>query len=40
MFAIKLDLFSIGTIVVPTHTKHVPKLVYIPYIGIIEPIQK
>ncbi len=24
MFATKLDLFSIGPIAVPTHTKHVP----------------
>jgi hypothetical protein len=29
MFAIKLDMFSIGTIAIPTHTEHVPKLVYI-----------
>jgi hypothetical protein len=40
MFAIKLDLFSIGTIAVPTHTEHVPKLVYIPNIGIIKLVQK
>jgi hypothetical protein len=40
MFAIELDLFSIGTITIPTHIEHVPKLVYIPYIVIIEPIPK
>jgi len=40
MFAIKLDLFSIRTIAVPTHTEPIPKLIYIPYIGIIELVQK
>ncbi len=30
MFATKLDMHSIGTITIPTHTKHVPKLVCIP----------
>jgi hypothetical protein len=36
MFAIKSDMFSIGTIVVVTHTKHVPTLVYITNLGIVE----
>jgi hypothetical protein len=40
MFTTELYLFSIGTIVVPIHIKHVPKLVCIPNIGIIEPVQK
>jgi len=40
MFAIELNMFSIGTIVVPTHTKPIPKPVYIPDIGRAEPIQK
>jgi hypothetical protein len=29
MFATNLDLFSIGTIMIPTHTKPIPKLVSI-----------
>jgi hypothetical protein len=40
MFAIELDLFSIGTMIIPTHIEHVPKPIYIPYIVIIEPIPK
>jgi hypothetical protein len=40
MFTIELDLFSIGAIVVPIHTKHVLKLVCIPNIGIIELVKK
>jgi hypothetical protein len=40
MFAIEVDLFSIETIAVPTHTKLVPKPVCILYIGIKELIQK
>jgi hypothetical protein len=34
MFAIELNLFSIRTIITPTHTKHVPKPICIPDIGI------
>jgi hypothetical protein len=30
MFATKLNLFSIGTIVVPTHIEPIPKPIYIP----------
>jgi hypothetical protein len=40
MFAIELDLFSIGTMTIPTHIKHVAKPIYIPYIVIIELIPK
>jgi hypothetical protein len=40
MFATELDMFSIRTITIPTHTKHVPKLVYIPDIIMAEPILK
>jgi hypothetical protein len=40
MFAIELNLFSIGTIVIPTHTEFVPKLIYIPAISIVELVQK
>jgi hypothetical protein len=36
MFTIELDLFSIGTIVIPTHIQHVPKHVRIQNIGIIK----
>jgi hypothetical protein len=32
MFATELDLFSTRTIGIPTHTKHVPKMVCIPHI--------
>jgi hypothetical protein len=39
MFATKLDLFSIETIIVATHTKHVPTLIYIPNLGIVELVQ-
>jgi hypothetical protein len=40
MFATELDMFSIGTIEVPTHTKLVFKLVHIPYLSIAEPVPK
>jgi hypothetical protein len=40
MFTTKLDLFSIATIVVPTHTKHFPKMVYIPDIIMAKQILK
>jgi hypothetical protein len=33
-------LFSIGTIAISTHTKPVPKPIYIPKLSIIEPILK
>jgi hypothetical protein len=39
MFATELNMFSIGTIAVHTHTKPIPKLVYIPDIVIAEPVQ-
>jgi hypothetical protein len=40
MIATELDLFSIGIIAVPTHTKHVPKQVCILDIIMVEPILK
>jgi hypothetical protein len=40
MFATKLDLFSIGTIIVPTHIEHVPTTNYIPNIVTIELVLK
>ncbi len=40
MFVTKLDMFSIGTIEVPTHTKLILKLVHIPYLSIVEPVPK
>jgi hypothetical protein len=33
-------MFSIGTIIIPTHTKPIPKLVHIPNIIMAEPILK
>jgi hypothetical protein len=39
MFAKKLYLFSMGTITIPIHIKHVPTPIYIPDLGIVEPIQ-
>jgi hypothetical protein len=38
MFTTKLDLFSIGTVIVLTHTKLIPKPVYILDIIMVEPI--
>jgi CBS domain containing-hemolysin-like protein len=40
MFAIKLNLFSIGTIIVPIHIELVPKPICIPNIVMAEPILK
>jgi hypothetical protein len=40
MFATKLDLFSIGTIIVPTHIEPVPTTNYIPNIVTIELVLK
>ncbi len=40
MFTTKLDMFLIGTIVILTHIKFVPKPFYILDIGIIELIKK
>jgi hypothetical protein len=40
MFAIELVMFSIGTIVVPTHIEFVLKPVCIPNIIMVEPILK
>jgi hypothetical protein len=40
MFAIELDMFSIGTIEIPTPTKSVSKLIHIPDLSIVEPIPK
>ncbi len=40
MFATKLDLFSIGTIEVSTHTKLVSKPIHTPNLSIIDPIPK
>jgi hypothetical protein len=34
MFAIELNMFVIGTITVPTYTKPILKLVYIPNLSI------
>jgi hypothetical protein len=39
MFATKLDMFSIGTITVPTHTEPIPKHV-LPNIIVAKPILK
>jgi hypothetical protein len=39
MFGIKLNLFSIGTITIPTHTKHVHKPICIPSIVIAKLVQ-
>jgi len=36
MFAKKI---SVGTIAIPIHIKHVPTPIYIPDLGIVEPIQ-
>jgi hypothetical protein len=38
MFDIELDLLLVGIILVPTHTKPIPKLVCIPNIVIAKPI--
>jgi hypothetical protein len=40
MFAIELDLFSIGTIIIPIHTELVSKLAYIPNLSISKSIPK
>ncbi len=40
MFAIELDLFSIGTIAIPTHTKLVSKLNCILDLRITQQVQK
>jgi hypothetical protein len=40
MFAIELDLFSIGTIAIPIHAKLVYKSTCIPYFNIIKHILK
>jgi hypothetical protein len=40
MFCHKLDLFSIGTIEVPTHTKLISKPIYILYLNTTKPIPK
>jgi hypothetical protein len=40
MFTIEVDLFSIRTITIPTHTEHVPKPTCMPNIGIVESVQK
>jgi len=40
MFTTKLILFSVITIAVPTHTKSIFKLVYIPNFSIIESVPK
>jgi hypothetical protein len=40
MFAIKLDLFSIGTIIIPTHIELVFKLAYIPNLSISKLVPK
>jgi hypothetical protein len=40
MFAIELNMFSTRTIGIPTHTKHVPKMVCIPDIIMAKPILK
>ncbi len=38
MFATKLNMFSIGTMVVPTHIKPIPTTNYIPNIVTIKPV--
>jgi hypothetical protein len=40
MFVIGLDLFSIGTIKIPTHIEPVSKLVHIPNLSIAHSIPK
>jgi hypothetical protein len=40
MFVIALEMFSIGTITILTHTKHVPKSICIPNIFITELVPK
>jgi hypothetical protein len=40
MFAMKLYMFSIGTITIPTHIEPIPKPVNIPDIGITKLVQK
>jgi hypothetical protein len=40
MFTTKLDLFSIGTIEVPTHTRPITKPIFIPNLSIIKPVPK
>ncbi len=40
MFAIKLDMFSIGTIKVPIHTELVFKPIHIIDLNIIKPVSK
>ncbi len=40
MFTTKLNMFSIGTIAVPTHIEPIPKLTCIPNIGITKLVQK
>jgi len=39
MLAIELDLFSIGTITISNHTKHVRTSIHIQDLGILELIQ-
>ncbi len=40
MFAIELNMFSIGTIVVPTHTELVLKSTILPDFSITKPVPK
>jgi hypothetical protein len=40
MFVIKLDLFSIGTIIIPIHIELVSKLAHIPNLSISKSIPK
>jgi hypothetical protein len=40
IFAIELDRFAVGTIIIPTHTKHVPTLVCYPNIFKIKLVLK
>jgi hypothetical protein len=40
MFATKLDLFSIGTIEIPTHTELVSKLIHIPNLSLANLVPK
>jgi len=40
MFVTKLDLFSIGTIEVPTHTELISKPVHIPNLSMVDSVPK
>jgi hypothetical protein len=40
MFAIELNMFSIGTIVVPTHIELVLKSTFLPNFSIAKPVPK